>query len=55
VFYEYNNLKQLQELINYYLENDEEREKIRRSGHELVKNNYTYKNRWEAILKELNI
>jgi hypothetical protein len=55
VFYEYNNLKQLQELINYYLENDKEREKIRRSGHELVKNNYTYKNRWEAILKELNI
>ena len=55
VFYEYNNLKQLQELINYYLDNDEEREKIRKSGHELVKNNYTYKNRWEAILKELNI
>jgi hypothetical protein len=55
VFYEYNNLNQLQELINYYLEHDAEREEIRRSGHELVKNNYTYKNRWEAILKELNI
>lgn len=55
VFYEYNNLNQLQELINYYLEHDTEREEIRRSGHELVKNNYTYKNRWEAILKELNI
>jgi hypothetical protein len=55
VFYEYNNLNQLQELINYYLEHDAEREEIRRSGHELVKNNYTYKNRWETILKELNI
>jgi glycosyltransferase involved in cell wall biosynthesis len=55
VFYEYNNLNQLQELINYYLEHDAEREEIRRSGHELVKNNYTYKNRWQAILKELNI
>ena len=55
VFYEYNNLNQLQELINYYLEHEEEREEIRRSGHELVKNNYTYKNRWEAILKELDI
>jgi len=55
VFYEYNNLNQLQELINYYLEHDGEREEIRRSGHELVKNNYTYKNRWQAILKELNI
>jgi hypothetical protein len=55
VFYEYNNLEQLQSLINYYLEHEDEREEIRRSGHELVKNNYTYKNRWETILKELNI
>jgi hypothetical protein len=55
VFYEYNNLNQLKQLIDYYLEHEEEREEIRRSGHELVKNNYTYKNRWEEILKELNI
>jgi glycosyltransferase involved in cell wall biosynthesis len=55
VFYEYNNLDQLQQLVDYYLEHDEEREKIRRSGHELVKANYTYKNRWQHILKELNL
>jgi glycosyltransferase involved in cell wall biosynthesis len=55
VFYEYNNLDQLKQLIDYYLEHDEEREEIRRSGHELVKANYTYKNRWQQILKELNL
>jgi hypothetical protein len=55
VFYEYNNLDQLKELVDYYLEHDEERDQIRRSGHELVKNNYTYKNRWQTILKELSI
>jgi spore maturation protein CgeB len=55
VFYEYNNWNQLQDLINYYLENDKEREKIRKAGHELVKKSYTYKNRWQSILKELNV
>ena len=40
---------------DYYLENDEEREAIRKAGHELVKSKYTYKNRWEQILKELNL
>jgi hypothetical protein len=55
VFYQYNNLDQLKELIDYYLNNYEEREKIRKAGHEFVKNNYTYKNRWQTILKELNI
>jgi hypothetical protein len=55
VFYEYNNLDQLKQLIDYYLEHEEEREKIRKSGHEMVKNNYTYKNRWQTILRELNI
>jgi len=55
VFYEYGNLKQLKELIDYYMEHDEERETIRKAGHELVKENYTYKNRWKHILKELNI
>jgi hypothetical protein len=55
VFYEYGNFEQLKELIDYYLENDEEREKIRVAGHNLVKNNYTYKDRWTTILKELNI
>lgn len=55
VFYEYGNFKQLKELIDYYLEHDEEREAIRKAGHELVKSKYTYKNRWSDILKELGI
>lgn len=50
VFYEYGNFNQLKELIDYYLENEEEREKIRISGHEHVKKNHTYKNRWQTIL-----
>jgi spore maturation protein CgeB len=55
VFYEYKNFKQLKELIDYYLKHDDERESIRLAGHELVKNNYTYKNRWNYILSELKI
>ena len=55
VFYEYGNFDQLKELIDYYLTHDEEREAIRLAGHELVKDKYTYKHRWEVILKELGI
>ena len=55
VFYEYNNFGQLKSLIDYYSEHDEEREKIRLAGHKLVKEKYTYKNRWEHILKELEV
>lgn len=55
IFYEYGNMKQLKELIDYYLEHDNERETIRKAGHELVKTSYTYKNRWQQALKELGI
>jgi hypothetical protein len=55
VFYEYGNFNQLKELVDYYLEHDEERETIRKAGHELVKSKYTYKHRWGQILKELGI
>ena len=55
VFYEYGNFEQLKELIDYYMENDKEREAIRKAGHALVKENYTYKNRWKQILKELDV
>jgi hypothetical protein len=50
VFYEYGNFDQLRQLIDYYLEHEDEREAIRRAGHEHVKNNHTYKHRWEKIL-----
>jgi hypothetical protein len=54
VFYEYGNFKQLQELIDYYIEHDDEREQIRLAGHKLVKSKYTYKHRWQHILKEIS-
>lgn len=50
VFYEYNNWKQLRELIDYYLTHEDERVKIRDAGHEFVKNNATYNNRLEQML-----
>lgn len=53
VFYEYNNFGQLKELIDYYLTHDEEREAIRKAGHEHVKANHTYLNRWRQIMSEL--
>lgn len=53
VNYEYNDFDQLKKLIDYYLENDSEREHIRRAGHELVKARDTYKHRWEHILDEV--
>ena len=55
VFYDHGNLRDLKEKIDYYLEHDEERESIRMAGHERAKREHTYKNRWETILKELNI
>lgn len=55
VFYEYGDFKQLKYLIDYYLENDTERECIRKAGHEYVKKSHTYKNRWEYILDEITI
>lgn len=55
VFYEYGNFEQLKELIDYYIEHEEEREQIRITGHELVKNNYTYEHRWKHILEEIGL
>ena len=54
-FYEYKKFDQLKQLIDYYLVNNKERDAIRVAGQKLVKNNYTYRNRWEHILKELDI
>lgn len=53
VFYQYGDFDQLRELIDYYIEHDQEREVIRRAGHEHVKNNHTYKHRWQSILDEV--
>jgi hypothetical protein len=50
-FYKYGDFTGLKTLIDYYLEHDEEREQIRKAGHELVKNNHTYAHRWQSILE----
>ena len=54
VFYEYGNFVQLKQKIDYYLEHDEERERIRRAGHELVKNHCTYRDRLAKVLEIIN-
>lgn len=53
VFYEFGDFKGLKEKIDYYLEHDSEREKIRRQGHEFVKNNCTYTNRLQEMFEIL--
>jgi len=53
VLYQYNDWKGLRAKIDHYLTHDEERERIRLAGHEHVKNNYTYRHRWETILHEV--
>jgi hypothetical protein len=53
-YYEYGNFKQLKYLIDYYLKDDSEREKIRTRGHEFVKKNATYHNRLTRMLEIIN-
>ncbi len=55
VLYDFDNFPQLKSLIDYYLANPEEREGIRKAGHERTKNDHTYRHRWETILKELGL
>lgn len=54
VYYKFGDWEDLRTKINYYLEHDDEREKIRLAGHEHVKKNHTYRQRWEAIIKEVS-
>lgn len=51
VLYDYGDFNQLDEIVSHYLENDDEREEIRRAGHEHVKAHHTFTNRWETILE----
>jgi hypothetical protein len=50
VTYEFENFAELRRKIDHYLNNDEEREAIRRAGHERTKRDHTYLKRWETIL-----
>lgn len=54
VLYSYGNFEQLKNLIDYYLEHDEEREIIRRQGHERTKLSNTYTRRLEMMMTMLN-
>jgi hypothetical protein len=48
--YDFGDFDQLKFLIDYYLESDDERETVRRAGHERVKKDHTYQVRWQQIL-----
>lgn len=50
VTYEFNHFEQLREKIDYFLENETEREKIKKAGHERVKKEHTYTQRLQYIL-----
>lgn len=51
VTYEFNNFDDLKQKIDYYLDHDNEREEIRKAGHERTKRDHTYKQRWSKILE----
>jgi hypothetical protein len=53
VLYAYGNWTQLKNLIDYYLAHDEEREAIRRAGHERTKRDHTYRSRLTQMLDVL--
>ncbi len=53
-FYKYGEFDQLRETIDYYLEHDDQREQMRRAGHEHVKLNHTYRQRWQCILDTIH-
>jgi hypothetical protein len=53
VTYPFGDFERLKEVIDHALVNDKEREAIRIRGHNKVKNNYTYKHRWQTILTEI--
>jgi len=50
-FYKHGDFEQLKELIDYYLENEVERENIRVAGHHFVKSNATYNHRLKQMLE----
>lgn len=53
VTFKFGNFNDLKSKIDYYLENDEEREKIRLAGFERTRKNHTYLSRWITILKTI--
>lgn len=54
VWYEFGNFEQLKSLIDYYLVNNDERNKIRLAGHKLAKQ-HTFKKRLEEVFKIIGV
>ncbi|MFG1794152.1 glycosyltransferase [Nocardia sp. NPDC049149] len=50
LYFNFGDFDDLRSKIDWMLEHDEERERIRRAGHEMVKASGTYRHRWETIL-----
>jgi hypothetical protein len=50
LYFNFGDFDDLRSKIDWMLEHDEEREQIRRAGHEMVKASGTYKHRWQQIL-----
>ncbi len=50
VFYPFGDFATLRRLIDHYVAHDEEREAIRRAGHDLVRSRYTYTHRMQQLL-----
>lgn len=55
VLYSFGNWTQLKNLIDYYLENDSERERIREAGHERTKRDHTYTQRVKTMLEVMGL
>lgn len=53
VFYAFDNWAQLKFMIDYYLEHDDEREAIRKAGHERTSRENTYTNRMATMIETL--
>jgi hypothetical protein len=53
VLYEHGNLQDLKDKIDYYLDHSDEREQIRRAGHERTKRDHTYVQRWKTIMESI--
>jgi len=50
LYYDYGDFDGLRKQIDWMLDHEDEREKIRLAGHEMVKATGTYRHRWEEVL-----
>ncbi|WP_218003097.1 glycosyltransferase family protein [Nocardia asiatica] len=51
LYFDFGDFDGLRSKIDWMLEHDEDRERIRRAGHEMVKASGTYRHRWQTILE----